>query len=180
MSPSLRRILVAATLLFAICCFAGLDDDREEAPRFSAKSLDGEKFSNDSVKGKVLLLQFWTTWCPYCRGEESLVNDITTEFKDKGLIVLAIDVGESKKKVKEYLADHPRTPHIVLTSDTNLAAMYAANSYPIYVVIDREGFVAGTQRGAAGERRLRNLLRRGGMASDENDEKSARAQGTPN
>ncbi len=47
--------------------------------------------------------------------------------------------------------------------DTNLAAMYAATVYPIYVVIDREGYVAGTQRGAAGEEALKKLLARGGL-----------------
>src|SRR6202035_4943021 len=113
-----------------------LEDEREPAPRFHAKTLAGEQFSNESTKGKVVLFQFWTTWCPYCKGEESLVNDITKEFADKGLIVLAVDVAESKKKVLEYLKEHPRKCRIVLTGDTNLAAMYAANSYPIYVVVD--------------------------------------------
>jgi thiol-disulfide isomerase/thioredoxin len=157
-------------VIFTGFALAGPNAVREPAPRFSAKSLDGEKFDNQSVKGKVVLLQFWTTWCPYCRSEEGLVNDLTGEFADKGLIVLAVDVGESKKKVKKYLEEHPRTPRIVLTDDTNLAAMYAANSYPIYVVIDRAGNVVGTQRGAGGERPLRNLLRGAGISDDDDDD----------
>jgi thiol-disulfide isomerase/thioredoxin len=59
------------------------DTDREPAPRFHAKTLDGEQFTNDSTKGKVVLFQFWTTWCPYRKGEEGLVNDLTSEFADK-------------------------------------------------------------------------------------------------
>jgi hypothetical protein len=94
------------------------------------------------------------------------VDDIDHEFADKGLVVLAIDVGESKKTVRKYLADHPRSCRIVLNDDTNLAAMYAANVYPIYVVIDRDGDIAGTQRGASGERGLRRLLRRAGLTSE--------------
>ena len=69
--------------------------------------------------------------------------------------------------MKQYLEQHPRTSHIVLMEDTNLAAMYQATVYPIYVVIDREGNIAGTQRGAAGERALRRLLARGGLNSSE-------------
>jgi hypothetical protein len=61
------------------------------------------------------------------------------------------------------LADHPRTVPIVLTKDTNLAAMYNAQVYPIYVVIDRDGNIAAEQRGSAGERGLRRLLRRAGL-----------------
>lgn len=155
---------LSVLLLPASFAFAG-SDDREAAPRFHAKTLEGEQFTNESVKGKVVLFQFWTTWCPYCKSEESLVNDITKEFSDKGLIVLAVDVAESKKKVLEYLKEHPRKCRIVLTGDTNLAAMYAANSYPIYVVVDRDGKIVDTQRGAGGERLLRRMLENAGLES---------------
>ena len=129
--------------------------------------MDGERFNNESTKGKVVLLDFWTTWCPYCREEAALVDSLNHEFAAKGLLVLAVDVGESKKKVKKYLEQNPRTSKVVLTEDTNLAAMYQATVYPIYVVIDRDGNVVGTQRGAGGERALRNLLRRAGLRPDE-------------
>jgi thiol-disulfide isomerase/thioredoxin len=161
---------VRTLLLLVIClCLAmsGLAGDREPAPRFNAKTTAGEKFTNDSLKGKVVLLQFWTTWCPYCRQEQPLVDSLDQEFRDRGLVVLAVDVNESKKTVKKYLEQSPRSCRIVLTEDTNLAAMYAANSYPIYVVIDREGNVVATRRGTAGERALRSLLARAGLSASE-------------
>lgn len=129
--------------------------------------MSGESFTNASVKGKVVLIEFWATWCRYCREEQSLVDRLDKEFSSKGLIVLAVNVGESKKTVKKYLEANPRACRIVLTEDTNLAAMYAATNYPIYVVIDREGNIVGVQRGAGGEGRLRNLLRRAGLESKE-------------
>lgn len=122
--------------------------------------------NNESVAGKVVLIQFWATWCQYCRSDEPSVEAIVREFGPKGLIVLAVDVGESKKKVRQYLEKSPRTCQIVLTEDTNLAAWYAAKTYPYYVLIDREGKLAGEQKGAAGEAALRRLLRKGGLASD--------------
>jgi len=164
-----RRNLVPLVLCFIACvalCASAASDSTEPAPRFRAKTLNGEMFTNDSVKGHVVLLQFWTTWCPYCRGEQSIVDKIDREFADKGVIVLAVDVGESKKTVKKYLAERPRSCRIVLAEDTNLAATYAANAFPIYVVIDRDGNVAGKQRGAAGERALRALLRRAGLGTE--------------
>jgi thiol-disulfide isomerase/thioredoxin len=150
-------VLLTSTLTFAA------DEEGQPAPRFHAKTTTGESFTNDSVKGKVVLLQFWTTWCPYCKKEQSLVDSIDREFAGKGVIVLAIDVAESKKKVRQYLQDSPRSCRVVLTEDTNLAAMYQANSYPIYVVIDREGNIADEQRGAGGERSLRRMLRKAGV-----------------
>ncbi len=110
------------------------------------------------------------TWCKYCEGEAELVDDIAKEFSDKGLIVLAVDVLEPDQRVKKYLADHPRSVPIVLTKDTNLAAMYNASSYPIYVVVDRDGNIAGEQRGAAGERGLRRMLKRAGIEAKATEE----------
>ena len=165
---SSRRALVVLTAVLALASpiFAA-DEEGQPAPRFHAKTLTGETFTNDSTKGKVVLLQFWTTWCPYCKQEQELVDSIDKEFAPKGVVVLAIDVAESKKKVRQYLQESPRSCRIVLTEDTNLAAMYQANSYPIYVVIDRDGNIAAEQRGAGGERSLRRLLRKAGVESEE-------------
>jgi thiol-disulfide isomerase/thioredoxin len=155
------------TLLLLVICLviSAPAGDREPAPRFNAKTTDGEKFTNDSLKGQVVLLQFWTTWCPYCRREQPLVDSLDKEFRDQGLVVLAVDVNESKKTVKKYLEQNPRSCRVVLTEDTNLAAMYAAKSFPIYVVIDRDGNVVATQHGAGGEHPLRSLLGRAGLSA---------------
>lgn len=162
----LSCLVVSCGVLLSIAAYGG-DKGREPAPRFNAKTTTGEMFTNDSLKGKVVLLQFWTTWCPYCRQEQSLVDDIDKEFAEQGLVLLAVNVGGSKKTVKRYLEATPRTCRIVLTDDTNLAAMFAARSYPIYVVIDRDGNIAGEQRGAGGDRALRYLLRKAGLQAHE-------------
>jgi len=137
-----------------------------KAPSFWARTLDGDRYTNDTVKGKVLLLQFWTTWCPKCRRDQPSIENIAEEFKDKGLIVLAVNVGEPKKKVRKYLEESPRNCKIVLMEDTNLAAMFAANAYPVYVLIDREGSLAGRQVGAGGEPALRQLLAKAGIEAE--------------
>jgi thiol-disulfide isomerase/thioredoxin len=145
--------LLGAAKLFAI-------DTRETAPKFHAKSLDGEKFNNESIKGKAVLLQFWATWCQYCKRDEPAVDAMVEDYGSKGLIVLAVDVRETRKKVERYLQDSPRACKIVLMDDTNLAAMFAAKAFPLYVLIDQNGKIAGTHRGTAGERGLRSLLRK--------------------
>ena len=88
---STRRWLIgltAALLLASSAGFAG-SDDAEPAPRFHAKTLTGETYTNQSVKGKVVLFEFWTTWCPYCKNEEALVDTVDHEFAAKGVLVLA-------------------------------------------------------------------------------------------
>ena len=164
---------VLSALLLGVLTVFGGTKDKEQAPRFHAKTMDGQNFTNESIKGKVVLFEFWTTWCGYCVGEAPFVDQIAEKYKDMGLIVLAVDVGESKKTVKKYLQEHPRSCPIVLMEDTNLAAMYAATVYPIYVLVDRDGYVAGTQRGAAGETALRRFLTRAGIGSDADESSSA-------
>ena len=164
-----RRLALAPLLAFIFLVSAAAqapDETGQPAPRFRAKTTTGEQFNNDSVKGKVVLFEFWTTWCKYCEEEASMVDNIAREFKGKDLIVLAVDVLEPDQKVKKYLAEHPRSVPIVLTKDTNLAAMYNAQAYPIYVLVDREGMIAAEQRGAAGEHGLRRMLRRAGLDSE--------------
>lgn len=164
-----RRHLACALLLATVLTLSALagDETGQPAPRFRAKTTTGQQFNNDSIKGKVVLFEFWTSWCKYCEEEAALVDDIATEFKAKDLIVLAVNVLESDQTVKKYLAQHPRTVPIVLTKDTNLAAMYNAQVYPIYVVVDRDGNIAAEQHGAGGERSLRRMLRRAGIESAE-------------
>jgi thiol-disulfide isomerase/thioredoxin len=158
--------LLVLPLLLGTSTSQSRDETGEPAPRFHAKTTAGQQFNNESVKGKVVLFEFWTTWCKYCENEAQLVDGIAQEFKSKNLIVLAVDVLEPDQKVKKYLADHPRSVPIVLTKDTNLAAMYNAQVYPVYVVIDREGNIAGELRGAAGDRGIRRMLRNAGLESE--------------
>ncbi|MBZ5678716.1 MAG: TlpA family protein disulfide reductase [Acidobacteriia bacterium] len=167
-SVVIRRFLPVTLAFLSLAAFAG-DETGQPAPRFRAKTTAGDQFNNASVKGKVVLFEFWTTWCKYCEEEASMVDDIAKEFSGQGLIVLAVDVLEPDQKVKKYLVEHPRSVPIVLTKDTNLAAMYNAQSYPIYVIIDRDGNIAAEQRGAGGESALRRMLKRAGIEAKEED-----------
>ena len=138
----------------------------EAAPHFSAKTLAGERFTSDSLRGRVVLVEFWATWCPPCKSDAPAVDALADEFSKNGLVVLAVNMGEPKRRVKKYLEESPRTCKIVLAEDTTLAAICEAKAYPSYVLIDRDGKIAGVQRGAAGEGALRRLLMRAGLRAE--------------
>jgi thiol-disulfide isomerase/thioredoxin len=156
-----RVLLVGAVAGSAVAIERG-----DPAPHFAVKTLDGERLSSDGLRGKVVLIQFWATWCEYCKKDEPALEAVTKEFEKDGLVVLAVDMGEPRRKVKKYVEATPRPWKIVLAEDTTLAAICEAKGYPLYVLIDREGVVAGTQHGAAGEGALRRLLARAGLDSD--------------
>ncbi|MSV29796.1 MAG: TlpA family protein disulfide reductase [Bryobacterales bacterium] len=153
----MRRRSALAALAGSGAAFGA--ETREPAPDFVGKTIKGEKFSKDSLKGKVVLLQFWATWCGYCRRDEPAVDTVLRDFSAQGLIVLGVNVRESKEMVLEYLAKHPRACKVVLTEDTNLTSMVPTNAFPLYILLDREGLVAGIQKGSGGEEMLRRLLK---------------------
>ena len=151
--------LLLLTLLSALTAAAA----RDAAPPFMARTLTGETFTNDSLKGQVVLLQFWTTWCPYCRRDQPLLDKIARDFSGDGLVVLAVNAAESGETVKTYLENHPRSCNVVLAKDTNLLGAFSLKSVPSYVLIDRDGNIAGTDEDIRGNLGIRGLLGRAGL-----------------
>jgi len=72
-------------LLAALVTLLAVGPARQAAPAFKARSLDGTVFTNESLKGRVVLIQFWTTWCGFCRREQPAVEDVLETFGDRGL-----------------------------------------------------------------------------------------------
>ena len=164
--PKSHRRAVSGVFLAAVLVtgtLAAEDDGNAAAPRFSARTLNGERYTNQSLAGHPVLIQFWATWCPRCRADQPAVDAIARDFADKGLVVLAVDVGESKRTVKSYLDRSPRQCKIVLNEDTNLAAVFGARVVPLYVLIGQDGKVAVTHAGQSGEATLRSFIRRVGL-----------------
>jgi thiol-disulfide isomerase/thioredoxin len=135
------------------------------APQFSLRTLDGQSFTNSSLEGNVVLLQFWTTWCPVCRGDQPAVDNVQAEFGSEGLVVIAVDDGEPEAVVRRYLQDNPRSVAIAVDPSRSLSARFGVHGYPHYVVIDRNGNMTASRGGGGGEEYLRDLLRTAGMPS---------------
>jgi thiol-disulfide isomerase/thioredoxin len=127
-------------------------------PAFKGKTLPGESFSNETLKGRPVLIQFWATWCGYCRRDQPAVERIVKESPE--IVVLAVSVNESRQKVRKYLEGAPRTAKIVVNEDTNLPALFPVNSFPTYVLVDAKGGIVDMQEGSGGYEALRELLKK--------------------
>ncbi len=158
--------ILCASLILLLLCTAVEVGAQGHAPQFSVQALDGGPITNSSLSGNVVLLQFWATWCQYCRGDQSAVDQVERAFADKGLVVLAVDVGESPEAVRAYLQSNPRSGQIALDQDRTMATQFGAHAFPHYVLIDRNGRIAGTSHGAGGEDALLQLIRRSKVFSN--------------
>jgi thiol-disulfide isomerase/thioredoxin len=139
-------------------------DTQGPAPQFTAQTLDGDTFNNASLRGRVTLLQFWATQCPDCRLDQAAVDNIERMYAGQGLVVLAVDAGESEATVRNYLRANPRSARVVVNPSGALATRFGAHTFPYYVVIDSQGNIAGTQTGPGGVSSLRKLLSAGGLS----------------
>ena len=147
----------------------------QPAPSFSVRTLEGTAYSNASLGGSPTLLQFWTTACAGCRADQVALDELDSKFAGQGLVVLAIDEGEAAETVQKYLHEHPRTVRIVLDERKELGRRFGSRSNPYYVLIDRQGRIAATQRGAAGQQGLMSLLKQAGLQQPQPPQTSTRA-----
>lgn len=118
-------------------------------PDFSLPDLGGKAVKLSDFRGKVLLLNFWTTWCPYCARERSALESLYQKYKDRGLVVVAVDMGEPVDLVRAYVARRGLSfPHL-LDAQYEVSVMFSVRGTPTNFLINRRGEVLG---GAVGYR----------------------------
>ncbi len=124
------------------------EKDRKSAPQFSLKDAHGRAVKLSDYKGKVVLLNFWATWCGPCKIEIPWFIDFEQKFKDRGFAVLGISMDEDGwDAVKPYIEKQKVNYRVVVGSD-EVADLYGGvSSLPTSFVLDRQGKIAGVHVG---------------------------------
>jgi len=127
--------------------FARLSIERPEktirAPDFSLEDLAGRRLNLKDLRGKVVFLNFWATWCVPCRQEMPLMEALHREFKDQGLVMVAVNFREDKKAVEKFFDELGLTFKVLLDYDGNVSNEYGAWSLPLTYLINRKGEFVG-------------------------------------
>ncbi|MFQ5644047.1 MAG: peroxiredoxin family protein [Thiogranum sp.] len=113
------------------------------APDFILKDMDDEPHSLSRYRGKVVMVNFWATWCPPCRRELPSMEALFQAFRDEGFMVLAINQWESPDHVFAYMGQldvEPSFP-ILFDRDSAVSQLYAVKGLPTTVLIDKRGRV---------------------------------------
>lgn len=130
--PTAQNDIEATTLIHA----------GDVAPDFTVKMLDGSSVTLSQLRGKVVLISFWATWCPPCRQELShLQKDVIDRFAGKELVVLPISRGEEVKTVENFIDKMGYTFPVGLDGDQSIYKKYASNYIPRSVVVGKDGKV---------------------------------------
>ena len=136
---------------------------RRAAPDFTLHDARSVPIKLSDQTGKVVLLDFWATWCTGCKVEIPWYMEFANEYKSQGLAVIGVAMDEEGwAKVRPYLDQHPINYPIVV-GDPDLAKRFGVTGLPVTLLIDRKGRVAATHVGLVKrgdfERELRKLLK---------------------
>ncbi len=155
-----------AALILAMSPLAAAEiQEGKPAPDFTLRDSGGAQVRLSDFHGKVVLLNFWATWCTGCKQEIPWFMDFQTKYKGDGLAVVGVSLDDEGWKVlKPYLAEHSMNYTVVLGND-DVAGMYGGvDALPTTLLIDRTGKIAGLHTGvvdrAECEKELQALLQK--------------------
>ena len=146
----MMRIFGAVMVALALAFAGAPSAQASEAPVFTLRDTTGADIRLESYRGKVVVVQFWATWCGPCKSEMPHLQQMYTELAPKGMALLSIssDDARSAVKVKPYITSQGYTFPVLLDKDSSVTKLYNPQvTLPYLVVIDQLGQIAKIHTG---------------------------------
>ena len=161
------RSLVAAVLASTLALAAGAatPPPNARAPDFTLRGADGRNVRLDELRGQVVLVNFWATWCGPCREEMPRLDALYQKYHKSGFVLLGVNVDDDPQTALATAAKLNVSFPVLLDTDKKVSKLYDLNTMPSTIVIDRDGkmrfltrgYHAGTERDY--EQQVRGLLK---------------------
>jgi cytochrome c biogenesis protein CcmG/thiol:disulfide interchange protein DsbE len=152
-----RREILAALSAAALGANACGSAPKNAAPDFSGEDSMGNRVRLSDQAGKVVIVDFWMTTCAPCKVEIPWFMEFATAYRERGLVVLGVAVGETWDEVRPFLAEHGIN-YPILLGDDELADRYRVSVLPTTVLLDRKGRIAHVHEGLAEKDLLREEI----------------------
>jgi peroxiredoxin len=144
----LLLILASGILLTGCSTPVEAPEIGKAAPGFRLTDIDGQSISLSDFRGEPVLLNFWATWCGPCRMEMPYIQEVYDERSEPGLVILAINIGESLTTVEEFMRDYNLSFPVLLDLEGNVAEKYNIRGIPTTYFIDSDGIIRDIMIGA--------------------------------
>lgn len=161
-----RKLIVTALLLSTLAGSALAMGARPPAAGmpaagFSLTDLYGKAHSLEQYKGKIVLVNFWATWCKPCTSEMPAMQTVYDQLRDKDFVVLAVNELEDEAKVREHIQQYNHTFPVLLDRENQVANQYGVFGLPVSVFIDQQGVVQEYIKGGLlTERKIQEIVSR--------------------
>ena len=153
----IKRILIlltaAALCLLAVSCGSSENVDYTAAEEggemrdFTGETVTGDKFTLSDQKGKVIMLNFWATWCGPCVGELPAFPKLIEKYGDS-LSLVTVNCGEDKETVESFLSENGYDFTVLMDTDYAISDIYPTDGIPYTLIFDRDGKISHIQLGA--------------------------------
>ncbi len=151
---------LAAGLLAPVVLRAGDTFPSTPAPAWQLKDVDGATVSSDQFKGKVVVLDFWATWCPPCREEIPGYIDLQRKYGKDGLAIVGVSLDrDGPAVVKRFMAAQKMNYQVVMGDDAIVDAFGGVEAIPTTFIIDRSGMIRYRKVGAMPKAEFEDILR---------------------
>ena len=113
------------------------------APDFTLDTLDGTKVTLSELRGKIVIINLWATWCPPCRAEMPALENAYEQYKDSGVVILGLNVTnqDSEKDIPPFVKEFGLTFPILLDRDGSVSTLYQLRGLPTTYFVNREGII---------------------------------------
>ena len=138
------------------------DDAHRQQADFTLTDLRGKQWSLRELRGKVVLVNFWATWCPPCRKEMPDLDSLYQRFKDRGFVVLALS-DEDAGNVKPFIAERNISYPVLLDPGDNVKDLFQVNGIPQSFVYDRDGRLVAQSIDMRTQRQFLEMLGKAGL-----------------
>jgi thiol-disulfide isomerase/thioredoxin len=158
----LGLVLLAALLAMPIASAEAL---KGPAPDFVLKSNGGKNVRLSELRGQVVMINFWASWCGPCRQEMPLLDELHSRYKGLGFTVLGVNVEEDSRKADGLLRQIPVSFPVLYDTENEVSEMYGVNAMPTTVMVDRNGNMRYLHKGyqpgyeVAYQEQVRTLIR---------------------
>lgn len=135
-------VLVAAVFGIALLRQNQTQPESGPAPDFTLTTLDGGQLKLSALKGRVVVVNFWASWCIPCRDEAAVLETVWQEYKDKDVVFVGVAYTDTESGARSFLAEYNTTYPNGLDIGTKISELYNIEGVPETFIIDREGNVA--------------------------------------
>jgi peroxiredoxin len=157
-----KNLLVAGIVILSLlfgCTSKEKATASAAAPDFTLQDLSGKKVSLSGLKGSVVLLEFWATWCPPCRSSIPGLERLHKAYGGKGLTILAISVDDGGwDNVSNFIAEHKIT-YSVLKGTDEVSTKYLVRMIPAMYLVDKQGIVRKQYMGAGDDEEIEKEIK---------------------
>jgi cytochrome c biogenesis protein CcmG, thiol:disulfide interchange protein DsbE len=134
-------------VVLVVLAAAATQANGRSAPSLKLRAIDGGTVELKALRGKVLLVDFWASWCLPCKAAFPALNSAHEEFRAKGFEVLAINVDEKRENADAFLAATPHTLRVLMDPKMSAADAFGVRQLPTAFLIDRAGAIRYTHEG---------------------------------